>query len=209
MGEEVKAKLEELGATPIQQLRIKINSEGARYCFAEYANIPDTAQALRNLKTSSWRGCDLRPELAMTQEGGGMQEQSRTLYLKNIDPGLTEEKMKQMFSKFGELVRCTIPKTAEVLANYAFVEFVEPSAAEDAYRAVQEDEVFAENRVHVEFSRQNPTRRRRRFSGSRQSSQKPAFPCDAELRKHLSFIPAFDRWTGRYVLLAPKSFKSD
>lgn len=207
----MKAKLEELGGKPIQQLRIK---EGGRYCFAEYGNVGNTAHALRSLMTSSWRGCDLRPEIAMTQrEGGGMtevQRSSRTLYLKNISPDLTEEKMKQMFTRFGSLIRCTIPKKTDKETNYAFVEYIEPSAAEQAFKAIQDNEVFSDPEcpVHVEFSKKDPTRRRLRSRVER-PRRTPPFPSEEDLRKNLSFIPAFDRWTGRYVLLSPKAFKGE
>jgi len=230
--DRLKAKIEELGHRDVHELRIK-----GRYCFAEYTSLRHAQDALRALKGQMYRGSIIRPQLAMSNpDKDNFSDLGRTLYVKNIAPGVTEEMLKAKFERFGTTIRCNIihHRVTGEAKDYAFVEFEEQAAADEAFKQMHKYEM-EDRKLHVEYSKTAPggsrsrrddhrpmrgfgrggrsdrsrrdrsdrgrSDRRRSSSGFFESIRANGKPAGQDDR--IRMIPAYDRYTGRYVVLAP------
>ncbi|KAI8913288.1 peptidyl-prolyl cis-trans isomerase-like 4 [Gorgonomyces haynaldii] len=75
------------------------------------------------------------------------------LFVCRLNPVTRDKDLKTIFSRFGEIVDCTIirDKDTQESLGYAFIEFAEKEACEQAYSKM-ENVLIDDRRIHVDFS---------------------------------------------------------
>lgn len=138
---------------PISSSVIMRDADGKSRCFGfvNFDNADDAAKAVEDMngkwindkewyvgraQKKSERLADLTAKFEQQRKEKIEKSQGANLYLKNIDDGIDDEKLKEMFSSYGSVSSCKIMKTPQGQSmGSGFVSFSTP---EEAARAVKE-----------------------------------------------------------------------
>jgi polyadenylate-binding protein len=102
---------------------------------------------------------DRKMKLMKQYENKRQETQGLNLYVKNIDETWSEDKLREIFEKFGTLTSCAIMKDdKEVSRGFGFVCF---SNAEDAGKAISElhNKIFSNKPLYVSLAQRKDARR--------------------------------------------------
>lgn len=120
------------------------------------------------------------------------QSQGRNLYVKHLDPGITREKLEEVFSRFGKITSCTVMKDSTgVSREFGFVCFENKEDAETALREMNGKTVFSKP-LYVSHAEQKDMRRHmlqermQRMFRQQQQQQIPAL-------QRMAFNPTWSR----------------
>lgn len=157
---ELKTILERECGKKILSLRTK-----GKFAFCEFLNFESTQAALQRLPGVTYRGRELRIQLANSDPANDGQEErndelKRTLFIRNISPKVGENELRSKFEKFGPIIRCEIIRDKQgEQKEYGFIGFKEKNAADTAYRDMHRAQISGYE-ISVEFAKAKTAPRR-------------------------------------------------
>eukprot|EP00250_Pteridium_aquilinum_P014929 c22286_g1_i2 orf=356-2299(-) len=174
--EEFRSVFEAFG--PISSAVVMRDADGKSKCFGfvNFNNPDDAAKAVENLngkwinekewyvgraQKKSEREADLKARFEQLRKEKIEKSQGVNLYLKNIDDGIDDEKLKEFFSSYGSVSSCKIMKTSQGQSmGSGFVSFSTP---EEATRAVNEmnGKMVGSKPLYVAYAQRKEDRRAR------------------------------------------------
>jgi len=167
--------------------------------FATLMRGVDAADSLDGKQTDSElerkRQQDLARARALTlqllgeRQSADQRPDERTLFVCRLNPVTEAEDLKMIFSRFGKVERCDVPKDRETNRSlgYAFIQFATMAACEEAF--VKMDNVLIDDRrIKVDFS-QSVKRRPEKYSRDDRRDARSRSPSRDTHRRHRARSP--------------------
>ncbi|CAN6466383.1 unnamed protein product [Victoria cruziana] len=134
------------GVENIELLKDPQNSNRNRgFAFVEYYNHACADYARENMSSSHFKLDGNTPTVSWADSKNATDSaaaaQVKTVYVKNLPDGITQEKLKELFERHGEITRVVLPpaKPGQTKRDHAFIHFAERSSA---LKAVNETEKY-------------------------------------------------------------------
>eukprot|EP00759_Apiculatamorpha_spiralis_P042743 PhF_6_TR40602/c1_g1_i1/m.60906/K13126/PABPC; polyadenylate-binding protein len=174
--EMMKALMSSFGE--IDKMAVQYNDKGGfGFCaFKEHASAVKAIEALHDKPHEYANG---RDEKAVLYVQRAMRKKERqkynrlkyrerlsqyatatNLYIKNLDDSVTDEKLKQVFSQFGDVSSARVMKTEDGLSKgFAFVSFPNPEHAKIALKELSHKTILSTKPLYVAYAQSKAERR--------------------------------------------------